>query len=125
MDGSVNFNRTWDEYKHGFGDLRGELWLGLEKLHLMMKFQPHELYIQIMDFRNEKRFARFSNFAIGNEAQSYELLNVGEYTGNAGDALSHHKNMKFSTPERDNDKAPYNCASRYASGWWFNECYWS
>ncbi|XP_033150688.1 angiopoietin-4-like [Drosophila busckii] len=78
MDGSVNFNRTWDEYKHGFGDLRGEFWLGLEKLHLMTKFQLHELYIELEDIKSETRYARYSNFIIGNEAQSYELLSLDD-----------------------------------------------
>ncbi|XP_033150723.1 fibroleukin-like [Drosophila busckii] len=45
VDGSVNFNRTWEEYRNGFGDLRGSFWLGLERLHQMIKYQPHELYI--------------------------------------------------------------------------------
>ncbi|XP_033149827.1 fibroleukin [Drosophila busckii] len=109
VDGSVNFNRTWEEYRNGFGDLRGEFWLGLEKLHLMTKFQPHELYIQLEDFKNEKRYARYTNFSVGNEAQSYELLSVGEYNGNAGDALSYLKNTKFTTKDRDNDKGNGNC----------------
>ncbi|ALC39846.1 CG6788, partial [Drosophila busckii] len=120
IDGSVNFNRTWEEYKNGFGDLRGELWLGLERLHLMTKLQPHELFIQLEDFRNETRYARYTNFSIGNETQSYELLSLGDYDGNARDALKRHKNRKFSTPERDNDKShEMNCAANYASGWWF------
>ncbi|ALC39835.1 maker537 [Drosophila busckii] len=130
INGSVNFNRTWIEYKNGFGRFRTEFWLGLEKLHLMTKFQPHELYIQLEDFKNEKRYARYSNFSVGNEAQSYELLSVGEYSGNAGNALdtgdeNSAKNMKFSTPDQDNDKwNHFNCAADYASGWWFNECLW-
>lgn len=32
-DASTNFNRTWNEYKFGFGNLRNNFWLGLEKLH--------------------------------------------------------------------------------------------
>ncbi|ALC39842.1 maker531 [Drosophila busckii] len=121
MDGSVSFNQNWDEYKNGFGDLRGEFWLGLERLHLMTKFRPHELYIQLENFKNETRYVRYSNFSVGNEAQSYELLSLGNFTGNAGNLLdaedvSSAKNMKFSTPERDNDKAViYNCAAEYAS----------
>ncbi|ALC39857.1 maker548 [Drosophila busckii] len=130
VDDSVIFNRTWEEYKNGFGDLRGNFWLGLEKLHLMTKFQPHELYIQLEDFNNETRYARYTNFRIGTDAQYYELLSVGEYDGNAGNALDtgneySAKNMKFSTPERDNDKYDYfNCAAAFASGWWWNDCFW-
>ncbi|ALC39393.1 bru-2 [Drosophila busckii] len=131
VNGSVNFNRTWEEYKNGFGDLCGNFWLGLEKLHMMTKCQPHKLYIQLEDFKNEMRYARYSDFRIGNEAQAYELLSVGKYTGTAGNAFNigggkggDAKNVKFSTPDRDNDKADnYNCAAGYASGWWFDDCY--
>ncbi|ALC38364.1 maker420 [Drosophila busckii] len=132
MDGSVSFNRTWNKYKQGFGELDGELWLGLEKLHLITKFQPQELYIQLEDFSGEKRYARYSNFSVGSESQLYELLSLGDFSGNTETALTRNKkthhaghlNMKFTTPDRDNDyKDGFNCGKANSSGWWFKKCY--
>ncbi|ALC38310.1 maker410 [Drosophila busckii] len=119
-----NFNRTWTEYKQGFGDLNDEFFIGLEKLHLMTKFQPHEIYIKLHYVMGALDFARYSNFSIGNEVESYKLLNYGSYTGSFN-FLEHNLNMKFTTLHRDNDNHySRNCAYHYDFGWWYNKCHW-
>ena len=37
MDGSVNFNRTQDDHKHGFSNLFGEFWLGPDKINRLTR----------------------------------------------------------------------------------------
>ncbi|XP_030569776.1 fibrinogen-like protein 1 [Drosophila novamexicana] len=97
--------------------------MGLETLHRMTKAQSHELFIHLEDFHNETRYAQYNYFVIGNEHESYKIESLGEYSGNADDALLQHKNCKFSTPDRP-VAGKSNCAELYQSGWWFNSgCY--
>jgi len=122
QDGSVDFNLNWVNYKNGFGNLTGELFIGLEKLHQMTKDKPHELYIKLVKFNGESAYAHYDNFHIGSEQELYELKSLGKFSGTAWDSLRYHEGMKFSTFDSDNDKSRCNCAKRHTGGWWYNNC---
>ncbi|XP_075154820.1 microfibril-associated glycoprotein 4-like isoform X2 [Haematobia irritans] len=120
MDGSVDFQRNWTDYKNGFGNPEGEFFIGLEKLHRTTTYDgPQELLITLGDWENERRYAKYDLFQIGSEAEQYVIKELGEYSGDAGDALTYHRGMKFSTLDNSNSGL---CPRNYGGGWWFNEC---
>jgi len=126
------FNRTWAEYEAGFGSCSSNYWLGLEAIAALTAGKDQELRIELEDWAGEKRFAQYDNFYISGASDFYRLSVGGFSGGNAGDSLINpnvmtgvHNGMRFSTPDKDNDNWPDNCASFYSSGWWFNACYWA
>lgn len=99
VDGQLDFFRTWNEYKEGFGNIAGEFWLGLEKIHELTSSKLHELRIEMEDFEGKLKFAEYPAFAISDESNFFTLSVLAKGTGNAGDSLKYHGGMKFSTFE--------------------------
>ncbi|NXH81087.1 FCN2 protein, partial [Edolisoma coerulescens] len=62
QDGSVDFNRTWNEYKEGFGDLNGEFWLGNDNIHRMTSQGDYSLRIDLEDWNNKHKHAFYQVF---------------------------------------------------------------
>ncbi|XP_037811105.1 fibrinogen-like protein 1 isoform X2 [Lucilia sericata] len=127
QDGSENFNRTWNEYKTGFGQKNGEFFIGLEKLHIMTMYsEPQELLIILQDFANQTRYAKYNDFLIGSENEKYTIKKLGKFYGDAKDSFSQHLNYAFSTYDQDNANATMShCAKEYPGGWWFSSCFYS
>ncbi|XP_046865535.1 angiopoietin-1-like [Drosophila willistoni] len=73
FDGSVDFNRTWTEYRNGFGNKKGEFFIGLENLHRITNSQTYELYVRLGYHDGTFQFASYDNFRIGNETTKYKL----------------------------------------------------
>ncbi|KAI8511532.1 cell surface pattern recognition receptor signaling pathway [Branchiostoma belcheri] len=124
QDGSVDFYRDWDAYRRGFGDPR-EFWIGLEHIHRLTKARPTDLRVTLADSGGTEKFARYRGFRVEDEGANY-TLRLGLYLeGSAGDSLEYHRDMAFSTKDRDNDRSAANCAEDAKGAWWFNDCHTS
>lgn len=123
QDGTVNFYMKWDHYKTGFGSAAGEYWLGLETMHLMTQGKTYELRVDMEDFEGQRAFAQYSNFSVDPESEGYKLNLGGFIKGSAGDSLSLHNGMKFTTIDRDQDTHVSNCARLAYGAFWYTECY--
>ena len=108
MDGSVDFAIAWTSYVDGFGDPNSEYWLGLIKnIHcLTTRTEVTQLRVCLADFEGVKRFTNYSFFSVGNAATNY-CLNIGGYSGTAGDTWVALNGRAFSTFDRDHSG---NCA---------------
>nr|XP_043068966.1 angiopoietin-1 [Drosophila bipectinata] len=91
--GKLNINPLTNfEAPIGCPDL--EFWIGFERLHILTTIRRHELYIELTNYEDEKKYARYDNFVVDGKESGYKLSALGEYEGNAGDALRHHVNQK-------------------------------
>lgn len=123
IDGSENFYRPWNDYKNGFGNSSGEFFIGLDVINKLTNSRPYELLVVMEDFDNDRRYAKYDQFIIGNEAEKYILKQLGKYSGSAGDALSYSLGQKFTTIDEDNDLSNNNCAVQYTGAWWYKSCH--
>ncbi|KAL9985725.1 hypothetical protein ACROYT_G008163 [Oculina patagonica] len=124
LDGSVDFYRDWADYKNGFGDLNGEFWLGLDKIHRLTQSENGKLRVDLEDWEGNTKYAEYDSFAIGDEASKYSL-SLGSYSGSAGDSLTLHNGYPFTTKDQDNDSWGSNCAVGFKGAWWYTACHHS
>ena len=80
LDGKVDFYLNWSDYKVGFGDLNGEFWLGLGKIHHLTSSDSNMLRVDLEDFGGNTRFAKYDMFSVMSENDNYKL-NLGTYSG--------------------------------------------
>ena len=79
LDGSVDFYRGWNDYKIGFGNLNGEFWLGLDKIHRLTKSERCKLRVDLEDTAGKTAYAEYDMFAVTSERTKYQL-GIGTYS---------------------------------------------
>ncbi|XP_014810665.1 PREDICTED: angiopoietin-4 [Calidris pugnax] len=121
-NGSLSFQRSWREYKQGFGDAAGEYWLGNEAVHLLTSQAPYALRIELRDWEGGQVYAHYGKFQLGSERQLYRL-SLQDYSGTAGQQSGMAlQGTRFSTRDADNDNCLCKCAQMLSGGWWFDAC---
>lgn len=142
LDSSLpSFNRSWEEYRNGFGCLNDSFWLGLERIRYVVSHNlpgcsntTHQLYVGMEQYHlfnptMPYNWAVYNFFSIGDESANYDLNidNVGggssyDTLSKAGDALKIHSGVEFSTYDHDNDISTGHCAETGGGGWWYRNC---
>ncbi|KFP63452.1 Angiopoietin-related protein 3, partial [Cariama cristata] len=121
VDGSLDFNQTWDAYTNGFGDLNEEFWLGLNKTYSITKQGDYILRIELQDWKDNKRYIEYA-FSLGGPETDYSLQ-LSRISGSIPNALPEQTELRFSTADRDVDLInDFNCPENYLGGWWHSEC---
>ncbi|CAK8686892.1 unnamed protein product [Clavelina lepadiformis] len=133
MNGKVNFNRGWDDYVRGFGNPRGEYWLGLENIYRLSRqsaktvegggpsIKAPKLGFDLEDWDGFRAFTEYRVFWYLSRTANYYLHVFGR---NGSDCFSTAPILRseFSTPDVDNADYPSHCDRNFKSGWWFHRC---
>jgi len=124
--GSPNdlFDKDWESYKSGFGDIQKDFWLGNDNIFALSNQKLSTIRFDLQDKNLDRGYAKYSVFWIDDELQKYKL-HISNYSGNVGDGMDNHNNMGFTTKDQTNDLSTNtkNCAMQNSGGWWYNKCY--
>ena len=123
----TSFNRNWEDYRTGFGNLTGEFWLGNDNIHRLAA-TPVSFRVEFHEGGN-KLHAKYENFVVAGADDKYRW-NMDSYSGTLSNAIYDVINvglllteMQFSTPDQDNDgNGGGSCALERNNGWWFSQC---
>ncbi|KAI8477741.1 hypothetical protein Bbelb_445240 [Branchiostoma belcheri] len=114
-NGSVDFYRTWEEYKVGFGNLSTEFWLGNDNIHLLTNQARYGLRVDLETFDGESSYAQYRSFSVLDEASKYKLSLGSGFSGTARNALQFRNNKAFAT--WDSDTATKKALKFRSAGW--------
>jgi hypothetical protein len=134
--GDLDFNRTWADYVSGFGNLTGEFWLGLDKMHRISTAPPNDTTTRlIMRFMYIYGRKRLICYLFGSElgANDYSF-NTGKSViknvrvqcskalldlPHASDLMKELGSHPFTTLDHGASPGARGCARDMGGGWWY------
>ncbi len=123
VNSGTSFERDWQSYENGFGDLNSNFWLGLKALRNLTSNGDWTLRFDLVAHNGATGYAQYTKFFIGGKQENYALY-YDQYSGNLGDSLKRSRGYPFSTYDQDNDAiGSGNCALLYRGAWWHSKCF--
>nr|BAN92390.1 self-incompatibility-linked fibrinogen-like protein-A [Ciona intestinalis] len=133
INGEINFDRGWKDYVDGFGNVRGEYWIGLEHIHALSNQNTTtnwfgafvtlpRMRIDFEDQDGVTAYAEYELFKVAGANKKYRLIAVhlDKATAIPAGVPTPISTYWFST--YDNNNAYSNCPQTYHGGWWFLAC---
>ncbi|XP_071837781.1 uncharacterized protein [Apostichopus japonicus] len=78
LDGSIDFNRKWEEYEAGFGFLLNEFWLGNDRIAYLTNQRTYQLRIEMTKADGSMFNLSYDDFRISDGYSNYKLVSVGQ-----------------------------------------------
>ncbi|KAK8745922.1 hypothetical protein OTU49_000118, partial [Cherax quadricarinatus] len=113
----MNFNRTWAEYKDGFGDPSREYWLGNEALYKLIASREYAIRLDLKYKTGISQYNTYSIVKVANEANRYRVSVQGPVSGTAS-SNCFSLNSFFTTYDNYGDINTGKCAVARGGGWW-------
>ena len=127
-DGVESFERYYDEYEEGFGDLHHDFFYGLRALHDLTSRDRYEARIDLYSKRNDTESAAFgvyNIFEVRNKEHGYSLR-LGNFTPSEiklEDNLEYFNSQPFVAKQRNLIVQHVCVQPKGRGGWWYtNNC---
>ena len=112
------FNKSWAEYKNGFGNLSWNHWIGLENMYQLTNRKKMNLFVEL---RSNDFNTTYTNFYIDSEENLFKINFDNSLNDNLANFSINLNGKNFSTFDRDNDHDERNCAQVYSGGSFFKK----
>jgi hypothetical protein len=139
FSGDVDFQRNYRNYINGFGNVSGDHWLGLDKIHALTTIpgSTSSLRIDFQLYNGTRGYQLYANVSVDTSASGYMLhvtgtphdlstLNVPlAPTAIYTNGLYRNNGRLFSTMDHDVNGDDCTRTTSYGGGgggWWFNRC---
>ncbi|XP_071835360.1 uncharacterized protein [Apostichopus japonicus] len=76
---SVNFNRSWKDFRNGFGFLGSEFWIGNEKIAYLTNQKRYQLRMDFENIDRETYFVTYDDFRISDAWGKYYISSLGTF----------------------------------------------
>ncbi|XP_063863271.1 ficolin-2-like [Scylla paramamosain] len=120
----LDFSRTWNDYKKGFGIPYSEYYLGNDVLHQMTFSRFYAIRLDVTLASGGYDFATYQYVKIGSENTRYSASVWGTQLGGTSNTncLDQMNGRAFITRDRDLDSSSSNCAIQRRGAWWYHSC---